>query len=334
LVVGVAALVWMVFHVGPDTLLAGMKAVGWGFVLTCGAHLTGLMLDSVVLRACAGAPGRKVPFLHFARTSVAGHAVNEATPFGKVGEVVKYALLDERLRKADSAGALVAANIASFVVNCCLIASVAPVAVLALDAKPLVEIGFAVVGVGFLGAAAVGLVILRRGLGGWPFAVLRRVGVGRFRLSKKRLERWQRSWSKVEKAWKEATTEPGAMVTIWVGTVLSRLANVLEAGLLLYFLGIESDMIVAGAFLNLAGYQFTAWVFTFVPLQAGSAEGAAFLLFRAVGLPPQIGVMVEIGRKVRRLVFICLGVVVLGWDTFRRLASGDGEKPADDEAPG
>ncbi len=97
-------------------LLAGMRAVGWVFALTCSAHLGGLLLDSVVLRTCAGAPGRNVPYLHFARTSIGGHAVNEATPFGKAGELVKFALLDERLRAADAAGALVAQNLASFVV--------------------------------------------------------------------------------------------------------------------------------------------------------------------------------------------------------------------------
>src|SRR6266545_644720 len=150
----------MVFRVGPETLLAAMRAVGWGFVLTCSAHVCGLLLDSVVLRACAGKRGRKVPYLHFARTSIAGHGVNEATPFGKVGEIVKYTLLDEKLPAADS----------------------------------------------------------------------------------------------------------------------------------------------------------------------------ALVLFGAVGLAPHVGLMVEIGRKARRLVFIVVGVTVLGWGTFRRLTSGERLRPAEDEA--
>jgi hypothetical protein len=53
-----------------------------------------------------------------------------------------------------------------------------------------------------------------------------------------------------------------------------------------------------------------------VPLQAGSAEGGAYIVFQAVGLSPATGVLVEIGRKLRRVVFITLGVSLLGWDTF------------------
>jgi hypothetical protein len=108
--------------------------------------------------------------------------------------------------------------------------------------------------------------------------------------------------------------------------VLSRLANVLETALLLYFLG--GDHIVAGAFLSLASYQLSGWIFNFVPMQAGSAEGSAFVLFRAVGLSPDLGVLVEIGRKLRKVVFIGIGVTVLGWATFRRMMGGNGGQPA------
>jgi uncharacterized membrane protein YbhN (UPF0104 family) len=324
LVAGVGALVWMVFHLGPAVLLAGMVAVGWGFIPSCGAHLTGLCLDAVALKACAGKPGRKVAYLEYARISVAGHGVNEASPFGKVGEVVKYTLLDERLEAADSAGALVAQNIAAFVVNCALVALAAPVAFVFLGADGVVAILFGAVGVVFLGVGAVGLSILRRGVGSWPFKVLRKAGIGKLRVPRRRIARWQKSWTKVEKSWKEATEVPGAMARIWIAGVLSRLANVGETALLLYFLG--GDRVFAAAFLNLAGSVLTGWVFSFVPMGAGTAEGSAYIVFRAVGLSPELGVLVEICRKLRRVVFIFVGVSVLGWETFRSFMSGEEEK--------
>ncbi len=330
MVVGVGALAWMVYRLGPATLLGGMRAVGWGFVLTCSAHLCGLLCDSVVLKVCAGKPAVRVPYLHFARTSIAGHGVSEASPFGKVGEVVKYALLDEKLRKADSAAALVAQNIASFVVNCGLIVLVTPLTFFLFDVEPLITLAFAIVGVVFLCAGAAGLMILRKGVGAWPFKVLRRVGFGRFRVSEKRIKRWHRGWRKVEKSWKAATARRGALPMIWGFTILSRLCNVLEAGLLVHFLG--GDHAVAAAFLSLASYQVTGWVFTFVPMQVGTAEGAAFMMFRAVGLSPDVGIMVEIGRKLRRVVFMFVGIAVLGLDTFRRmLGMQDERKPDDDD---
>jgi hypothetical protein len=39
--------------------------------------------------------------------------------------------------------------------------------------------------------------------------------------------------------------------------------------------------------------------------------------------------MVEIGRKMRRVVFIVIGVSTLGWDTFRRLTTGETPKEAE-----
>jgi Lysylphosphatidylglycerol synthase TM region len=327
-VAGVGALAWMVFHLGPGTLWAGMMAVGWGLALAWGGHLCGLLCDSVALRACAGEPGRKVRFVEYARIVVAGHGVNEASPFGKVGEVVKYTLLDERLEAADSAGALVAQNIAAFVVNCGLIALAAPIAFFFLDADSIITIAFAVVGVVFLAMGAGALVVLRRGVGGWPFRLLRRLKIGRFRISKARIRRWDRAWSKVEKSWKEATAVRGAMPTIWLASIASRLGNITETALLLHFLG--GEHVVAGAFLNLAGNVFTGWAVGFVPMQAGSAEGVAYVVFRAVGLSPEVAVLVEICRKLRRIVFVAIGITVLGWDTFRRFMSGEGrEQPAD-----
>jgi hypothetical protein len=107
---------------------------------------------------------------------------------------------------------------------------------------------------------------------------------------------------------------------------------VIEAGLILYFLG--GDNIVAGAFLSLASYQLSGWLLSFVPMAAGSAEGSAFILFSAIGLSPQLGVMVEIGRKIRKVVFICLGISVLGWDTFRRMMGRQPDKLGDDDDDG
>jgi hypothetical protein len=158
---------------------------------------------------------------------------------------------------------------------------------------------------------------------------MRRVGIGRFRLSKKRVDGWQKGWRKVEKSWRAASEQRGARFVIFASMALGRLCNVVEAGLILYFLG--GDQIVAGAFISLASYQLSGWVLSFVPMAAGSAEGSAFVIFSAVGLSPQLGVMVEIGRKIRKVVFICLGISVLGWDTFRRMMGRQPDKVEDDD---
>jgi hypothetical protein len=314
LLVGLGALAWMVYRLGPGTLLDGMLAIGWGFALTCSAHLGALLLDSVTLRACAGRDDVP-PFLYFARASIAGHGINESTPFGKLGEITKYSLLRQKLPADRAAGALVAQNICMFVVNCGLIALGAPIAFFVFDTRGPAAAMFWVASGVFLVAGGVGLMILHLGLGRWPFLLLRNAGLGRFRPSKARVDKWRTGWRKVEKAWQATADDKKAREAAWLSAIGSRMCNVLETALILYFLG--GERIIAAAVLSLGSSQLVGWLFSFVPMGAGTAEGGAYVVFRAAGLSPDLGVLVEIGRKLRRVVFIALGVAVLGWDTFR-----------------
>ena len=109
-----------------------------------------------------------------------------------------------------------------------------------------------------------------------------------------------------------ASTSIGPMEVFYAA---GRMWNVLETALILYFLG--GERIIAAAVLSLGSSQMVGWLFSFVPMGAGTAEGGAYVVFRAAGLSPDLGVLVEIGRKLRRIVFITLGVLVLGWDAFR-----------------
>ena len=73
-----------------------------------------------------------------------------------------------------------------------------------------------------------------------------------------------------------------------------------------------------GGFLSLAGSQAISWALFFVPFQAGSAEGGAYAIFEAAGLSSAAAVVSELARKLRRLVFIALGVALLGLTAVRR----------------
>lgn len=315
LLIGVLALVWLVHRIGPDAIAGGMRAIGFGFALTASAHLAGLILDSVTLRACAGKIGTALSLLPFVRASVAGHAINEATPLGKLGEVTKYSILRERLEPTRAAGALVAQNIAMFVVNCNIIALMAPVAIGVFGVGGTMAMVFAIVGSAFFVCGLVGLLILRVGIGQWPFALARRLRLGNRHLPTETIDRWQQGWQRVEATWRDRSGDRLTQVTIWTSAIASRAANLTEAALILYFLG--AGDIWAGALISLGGYQLMAWTFSFVPMQAGTAEGGAYVVFRAVGLDPALGVLVELGRRVRRISFVALGVIVLAVSAAR-----------------
>ncbi len=306
---GLAGLAWLLQTQDYDALRDGFAAVGPWFAVGCAAHFTGLFLDAITLRECSNAP--QAPLSLFVRASVTGHAINEATPLGKLGEVTKFSILKERLRSEDAVAALVVQNIFMFAANCLLFMALP----LALQwAFPLSsQAGWALgicAGLFFL-AFLVALALLHWGIGMWPFSLLQGLGI-----SEKRVQRWRNAWAAVEKAWQERQNNSQPMTAAWLTAVASRMANVAEAALYLHLLGCPVPL--AGAFLSLAGYQLVFWLTSFIPLQAGTAEGGSYLAFEFFGLNPAHGLLVELIRKLRRLVFITLGVLLLARSKWKR----------------
>jgi hypothetical protein len=108
--------------------------------------------------------------------------------------------------------------------------------------------------------------------------------------------------------------------------VCSRCADAAEQAVILAFLGYD-DAISFG-FLTLANTQIIAWVTSFVPLQAGTAEGGNYLFFRAIGMNPADGVLAALVYKVRRVVFVAIGIALLGAQAFRQMLTARGRARA------
>jgi hypothetical protein len=325
LVIGAAALAWMVHHIGLDRLRDGMAQVGAGFAALCAVHFTAIVVDSITLRACAGDPGQAIPLRSYVRVSLAGHAINEATPLGKLGEITKFTLLSEHLPTRRSAAALIVQNLVMGIANCALIAIAPLVAILALDVHGRVATVFLVTAGAFTVIGVVFVWLLYRGFGDLPFRLLRLLGFG-----DERVARWQASWERTETLWRDATGNRGRMRTAWLSQLASRAISIGENALILHFLG--ADNAIAIATISMASFQLIHWTTSFVPLQTGTAEGSAYVLFEKIGLAPHLGVVMELVRKVRRLAFIGIGVGLLGWSTFRQLASAPAAAPELDQS--
>jgi uncharacterized membrane protein YbhN (UPF0104 family) len=312
LICGVIALVWMVYALGVDHLVEGLGQLGWGFALSTAVFTCGILLDGVTMQACAGPAARDLRYWQFARASFAGHAINQATPLGSLGEVTKVTILSERIPASRATATLIVLNIVMFVVNCGLITVGPLVAVAFLDPGPRITLLLVLAAVIFFCAGVAALVFLYRGPGEVPFRIALAL-----RVSPERVGRWRARWHEVEENWLEASQDRRQMAVAWVSGVLSRTAAAVEAMIILFFLG--ADQVVAIGILSLAGYQLVVWLTAFVPMQAGTTEGGTYVLFAAVGLSPVLGVLLELVRRIRRLLFIVFGVAVLGWPTFRGL---------------
>jgi uncharacterized membrane protein YbhN (UPF0104 family) len=314
LLMGLGALAWLLHQVGLDTLGNSLAMVGWGFLLSTSAHFLAIVMDSFTLRAAMSSAGPSISFWQVLRASLAGHAINEATPLSKLGEVTKYTLIAEHISNQRAAAALIVQNIIMFVVNCTLmvLAPLASIAILDIDSDFTLLL---LITAGVFGVLALGTVLLLiRGPGELPFRLARRVGLGN-----KRVERWRSTWKNVEAHWQEAIHDRNSLGIALVTGVASRMASVTEFAIILRFLGAED--VLAMAALTLAGSQVVTWSTSFIPMQAGTSEGGAYLLYRQIGISPGLGVVVELVRRMRRLVFIGIGVALLGWQTFREFTS-------------
>jgi hypothetical protein len=313
LLVGLAALAYLIVDLGFGQLVDGVVRIGWGFLLSCLAFLSSLLFDAVVRQACAGKDGAAVGFWVYARAGLAGHAINTVTPLGQLGEITKYLILRERLTESAAASVLVVENLFAFWTNCALIGLAPPIAVLALGLHGTFATILLVAAGVFLLAGIASIVLLRRGPIESPFRLARRLGIKEAKVEAARA--W---WRRVENLSRSTAGDPRRMAIAGVAALLSRLATVGEVAIILYFLGFDS---MAVSFLTLANNQLVFTIMPFVPMQAGTAEGGSYLLFAAAGMPPQIGVLMELVRKVRRLVFVTIGVALIGTQAFRQYAT-------------
>jgi uncharacterized membrane protein YbhN (UPF0104 family) len=180
------------------------------------------------------------------------------------------------------------------------------------DVEARVMYAFAAVAGVFVALAVGALLLMGRGLGNAPFRLAAAVRIGA-----DRIERWRLRWYQVEGAWRETSHDAGSMRVAFASSIGSRMFDFVEAYVVLSALGVPHTLPAAIA--GVATYQLVSWVTPFVPMQAGTAEGGAYLLFELLGLPPQAGVMLELVRKARRLAFIALAVALLGWHTARQV---------------
>lgn len=314
LVLGLAALTVTVLHVGPETLYGGIARIGVGFVLGCCVHAGVLLCDSLVLACCTLDQVTAREALRVIRAELAGHGINTATPLGHLGEITKYSLLIDRVPGDQVTAGIVLQNLVYFGSNVVFLTIVPAVAPLVLDlghptstALYLVAAIFAVLGVLLL-------LLVRHGAGSLPFRMARRLGVGAARV-----ERAERFWQRVEDAARQRGKSPRRMALVGAIAIVGRVGGAVEAGVYLAYAGADVHPLVAC--LTLANGQIMAWLTFFIPFQAGSAEGATWLLFRQLGLDPGTGVLIELVKKGRRVVFFLVGLIAIGPRLFQKTPS-------------
>jgi uncharacterized protein (TIRG00374 family) len=302
LAVGVALLALMVAKAGPQRLWAETVRGGPALLLVLPVSFGWFALNTYGWRLALAAPA---PIALLFRAHVAAEALNNVTPFMALGgEPLKPSLLQERI----ATEVVIASVIGDNVVHA-LSAPLFMVAGLVLGAIAFPIEHTLLSGI-FLATAVLGLLAAGLWLGGGSGLV-----GALSRAAARRLGRADARWA--EQAVRvDALTRSfldGRTWRFWASLgvhLAARLLGVAEALFIMAALG-EPFSFSAAMLLIAVAHVGVNLVFSIIPSQVGVQETAAYLIFAAIGLDPASAIALMLIRRVRSIVWIAIGLMLL-----------------------
>jgi uncharacterized protein (TIRG00374 family) len=299
IVAGLAILAILIVRVGSDEALkASARALGWRALLVCVPFALIMAVDTLGWRYAFAYD--RVPFLRLMAGRMAGEAVNVVSAVAPVGgDAIKVWFLRPHVSYRESvASVIVAKTTITLSQGLFLLIGVAVAVSLAVDARLvramlwllLVEL----IGVGgFLLVQIAGL--LSRGA-----RVLERFGQFEALAAAENLDRTLQNFYRRE--WRRFGLSVGFHLLGW-------LLGVLETWLFLRMLQIPASLAAALVIETLgSAVRFATF---FIPGSLGALEGANTAAFAALGFGAPAGLAFSLLRRLRQVVWIGLGVLVL-----------------------
>lgn len=314
--VGVAFLAVTLWGVGLDALVQGAFRLGGWFWPMVAMNLLWYAADARGWASVLGPQGRFPGRLRrLVLAQVAGEAINNATPLLNLGgEPMKALLVHGRVPGDALVSSLVVDNTIKYIATVGFIAAGLGLSLAVLDLSWQVQTGlvaaFATI------AILVGLAVAAQasGLLGRSLALARRLG-----MRQATLDRYRPAADRIDAAIAQfygARRRDFASSLAW--HLASRFVATVDAALLLHLLGYPVGALEA-LFIQTISVLLNL-VFAFIPLQIGAAEGGHYVLFQLLGMEPALGVVFSLVRRVRGLVWIAVGLLVVLVLSRRRTA--------------
>jgi len=310
---GLALAAWLVWQVGPETLVTQLSGLGWRLGLLMLPHVIVSVLDAGGWRYAF--PGRLPALGPLIAIRLAGEAVNGTTPTGTLGgDAIKVWLVDRTeagVRFAESLVSVVVAKTTLLGAQVAFLALAlviawqlvgAPRAVTSLLAV-LTGVGVLAVG-GFLWAQQHGLFHAATRLLAALGAGSRTTGISR------RLEGRLRVYYRSRR--RRALASGALHLLGWV-------AGAIEVWLALTLL--DSPVSFATALVIEAGITGVRSASFLVPASIGVQEGGVVGLFVALGLGAGLGLTFGVVRRIREALWVVAGYACLAaWPGARKAA--------------
>lgn len=303
---GIVLFVYLVFQLGPDSILSLLRQIGWGLLIVCVVYGVYILLRAAALQQCI-LKREGLPYHHILGIYVSGEAVKNLTFGGTLFSEPFKAVLMKR-----SGLQISGAFAATLTESLAHITASAGVALLALtymvcymDLDNALEDGAKIM-ILFLSNF-----LLFSFLTGW----FRLHWVGRLTdaLAKlpwlpRRLRPDSTVIYKIEESlFSIVRQERKRCVVIIAIELLAQFVLILELFLILTFLNLQFPL--SYPFLIEAAAKLIGVAFFFVPLQLGAAEGCFTFLFESFGLLSAAGFTFSVVRRVRSLVISGFGLL-------------------------
>jgi len=305
LVAGTGLFIFLIYQLGPGTVLTNLRIVGWGIVVVVAQEIIAYTANTLGWRSAFPPPRPAISLRRMLPARIAGDAVNYVTPTATLGgEFVRTRLLRD---DAPSTSLVASVAVAKLTQTVGQVAFVIVGLNLVINETPLPPpVRRAILtGLTLFTALVVGLVLLqRRGMFAPLLRLAHRLGLpARSPETMRRLEHLDREIARFHGS--AAAPFLSSSAIFFVGWC----AGVIEIYLILWLLDVPVTLHRALT-IEVLSVAIDGTLF-FVPLKAGTQEGGKVLIFTLLGLDPAKGLALGIVRRIRELSWALIGLVIL-----------------------
>jgi hypothetical protein len=306
MVVGAAALAWMMRELGWDGFTDAVTSVGRVFGVILGLDLAAVLLDARALHTFMRPEARMISYWRVVAAQLSGRAVNIVTPLGALGEATKLTMLVSHAPRMRVLSAIVLFNLAALYISVAVMLIGTPITLLMVDVPRSLKI---TVVIGLAAVVAVMVLIgmlVHRGAASTLTGLLHRARI----VSAARLERWRVWLDEIDGHLRElhAARRTGAWKgVLWVAA--SKLVTWTATITLIGAIGATITPVLVIGVLSV-GVLIT-WTASVVPLGLGLADGGNYALFDLLGASGAHGTFVTMLNRGRSAVVALIGFAVM-----------------------
>lgn len=302
LTLGLTALAWLIWSVGPAVLFEQLLAVGPAFPLVLLAEALSNTTSTVGWRHSFN-PSERPSFRRLLAVSFASLSVAGALPSGQAGEVAKANLLRGEASGPEILSSLMVYNLlhVGTTLACVLLG---PLIALGGDAFPrdVIWLTLAVAGVLALLLTGLGIVMAM----GVFHRCLRRIGEATLIPWSPSEDLEKRARDVDQRMGRMLKERPGDMALGALGLLAGRAFAVVEIHIILSALGVEGGW--STALMVFSTTAMVNYLLMVLPAREGFLEASTLGVFQLLGLAGADGLSLELTRRLRKIFYQALGV--------------------------